>query len=219
MDENGDIKNLFIDKESGSGGESVTYMAAEAQIANRKGVPVMVLHNGSIQQFSRRGDLQVVSFAENTQDLRPFLAIEGPVIYHATDRYLHELFFPDLRRAWERSNLKKLYSEGNQRLATPLYDLAFMSLALAAVLGGAFSRLGYGARIGAAAAFGVAVRVLGFIAGAVSDGTVWANALQYATPLACFLACMLVVLRQHPTRGPRRAPASASAGRLLGSPA
>jgi lipopolysaccharide export system permease protein len=205
MDDNGDIRNLFIDKASANG-SSVTYMAAEAQIAKRGGVPVMVLHNGSIQQFSKKGDLQVVSFVENVQDLRPFLAIEGPLLYHPSDRYLHELFFPDLRRPWEQANFKKLLSEGNQRLATPLYDLAFMALALAAVLGGAFSRLGYGMRIGAAAAFGVGVRVIGFVAGALSDGNVWANVLQYSTPLTCFIVCMLIVLRQHPARGPKRGP-------------
>jgi lipopolysaccharide export system permease protein len=216
MDETGDIRNLFINK-SDSHGASTTYMAAEARIARRGGVPVMVLHNGSIQQFSKQGDLNVVSFDENVQDLRPFLAIEGPLIYHPSDRYLHELFFPDLRRPWERANLMKLISEGNQRLSTPLYDLAFMALALAAVLGGAFSRLGYGARIGAAAAFGVGVRVLGFVANAFSDGNVAANVLQYSTPLACFIVCMLIVLRQHPARGPRRAPISAA--QPLGSPA
>jgi lipopolysaccharide export system permease protein len=219
MDENGEIRNLFIDKANGRGGGSTTYMAAEAQIAKRDGVPVMVLHNGSIQQFSRKGDLNVVSFDENVQDLRPFLAIEGPLLYHPSDRYLHELFFPDLRRPWERANLKKLFSEGNQRLSTPLYDLAFMALALAAVLGGAFSRLGYGARIGAAAAFGVGVRVLGFVANALSDGNVMANILQYSTPLVCFIVCMLIVLRQHPARGPRRAPAPPLRAQPLASPA
>jgi lipopolysaccharide export system permease protein len=181
-------------------------MAAEARIAKRNGAPVMILHNGSIQQFSKTGVLNVVYFEENVQDLRPFLAIEGQVLYHPSDRYLHELFFPDLRRAWERANLKKLISEGNSRLATPLYDLAFMALALAAVLGGAFSRLGYGARIMAAGGAGVGIRVLGFVAGAAADGNVALNVLQYATPLVCFIVCMLIVIRQHPARGPRRAP-------------
>lgn len=210
MDENGTIKNLFIDKASGHGA-STTYMAGEARIAKRNGAPVMILHNGSIQQFTKTGSLDVLYFQENIQDLRPFLAIEGQVLYHPSDRYLHELFFPDLRGSWERNNLKKLYSEGNNRLATPLYNLAFMALALAAVLGGAFSRLGYGTRIAAAGAAGVAVRVLGFIAAAVADGNMRLNFLQYAPPLICFLVCMLIVLRQHPARGPRRAPATLGA--------
>jgi lipopolysaccharide export system permease protein len=216
MDDNGSIKNLFIDKDNGHGG-SATYMAAEARIAKRNGAPVMMLRNGSIQQFSKAGVLNVLYFEENIQDLRPFLAIEGQVLYHPSDRYLRELFFPDLRRSWERANLKKLYSEGNSRIAGPLYNLAFMALALAAVLGGAFSRLGYGTRIAAAGAAGLGVRVLGFIAGAAADGNANLNFLQYSPPLICFLVCMLIVLRQHPARGPRRAPALR--GSMVGQPA
>jgi lipopolysaccharide export system permease protein len=96
-----------------------------------------------------------------------------------------------------------------------------MSVALAAVLGGAFSRLGYGTRIAAAGAAGVGVRVLGFIAGALSDGNANLNFLQYAAPLTCFLVCMLIVLRQHPARGPRRAPVARApaAGQPAASPA
>jgi lipopolysaccharide export system permease protein len=207
MDQTGDIKNLFLDKASANGA-STTYMAAQGRFAKRNGDPVLVLHGGSIQQFSKTGVLDVLSFDENVLPLKPFLAIEGEVLYHPTDRYLHELFFPDLRRAWERVNYKKLLSEGNGRLASPLYNLAFMSLALAAVLGGAFSRLGYGARIAVAGGAGLAVRVLGFIAGAAADGNVALNLLQYTPPLICFLICMLIVLRQHPAKGPRRAPAA-----------
>jgi lipopolysaccharide export system permease protein len=181
---------------------------------------VLILHAGSIQQFSKTGVLDVLSFDENVLPLKPFLAIEGEVLYHPSDRYLHELFFPDLRRSWERANYNKLISEGNGRLATPLYDLAFMALALAAVLGGAFSRLGYGARILAAGATGLGVRVLGFVAGAAADGNASLNILQYTPPVVCFLVCMLIVLRQHPARGPRRAPAQfVRAAQALGSPA
>ena len=64
MDENGEIKNLFIDKASPNGG-STTYMAAEGRIAKRNGAPVLVLHDGSIQQFSKTGVLNVLSFDEN----------------------------------------------------------------------------------------------------------------------------------------------------------
>ena len=215
MDENGLIKNLFIDQ--AGKGESSTYMAGQGRIAKRNGSPVLILHNGSIQQFSKTGVLNTLWFDEYVLDLRPFLAIEGQVLYHPSDRYLHELLFPDLRGAWERQNVRKLLSEGNARLATPLYNLAFMALALAAVLGGAFSRLGYGARIGVAGAAGVAVRVLGFVAAALSDGDPQLNILQYAAPLTCLLVCMLIVLRQHPVAHRRRvAPAFAPS---LGSPA
>jgi lipopolysaccharide export system permease protein len=205
MDSSGEIKNVFIDQSNRRDG-STTYMAAKARIAKRDGAPVMILHNGSIQRFSKAGVLDVLYFDENIQDLRPFLKLSGHVVYQPSDRYLHELFFPDLRRAWERANVKKLYAEGHGRLATPLYNLAFMALALAAVLGGAFSRLGYAVRIAVAAAAGVAVRVLGFVAGAAAEGNLALNLLQYVPPVTCFLVSLLIVLRQHPARGPRRAP-------------
>jgi lipopolysaccharide export system permease protein len=206
MDESGDIKNLFLDKASPNGA-STTYMAAEGRFAKRDGDPVLILHNGSVQQFSKNGSLDVLSWDDYPLPLKPFLAIEAEVLYHPSDRYLHELFFPDLHKSWDRANYDKLLSEGNGRLATPLYDLAFMALALAAVLGGAFSRLGYGARIAVAGGAGLGLRVLGFVAGAAANGNAALNVLQYTPPLVCFLVCMLIVLRQHPAKGPRRAPA------------
>jgi lipopolysaccharide export system permease protein len=202
IDDNGMIKNLFINQNSQHGSSS-TLMASEGRIAKRNGSPVLIMRNGSNQQLSKAGVLNTVTFAEYDFDLRPFLTIEGQVRYHQSDRYLHELFFPDLRQKWERDNRRALLAEGNSRLASPLYNLAFASLALAAVLGGAFSRLGYSVRIAAASGAAVVVRVAGFVAAAAAAGEPRLNPLQYAVPLACFLVCMLIVMRQHPARGPR----------------
>ena len=205
MDDDGLIHNLFIDR-AGSHGASSTLMASEGRIFKHNGVPFLVLRHGSNQEFSKTGALQVLSFDEYPFDLRPFLSLDTQVTYQPSDRYLHELFFPDLTRGWEQRNFKRLIAEGNARLATPLYNLAFAALALAAVLGGSFSRLGYQARIYVAAGAATVVRVLGFVVGAASEGDPRLNALQYALPLICFLVGMLIVLRQHPARGPKREP-------------
>jgi lipopolysaccharide export system permease protein len=203
LDDGGEMKNLFIDRSNGRG-ESSTLMAGEGRIAKHNGAPFLILRHGSNQQFSKTGALNVLSFDEYPLDLRPFLTITGQVTYHPSDRYLHELFFPDLRRAWEQANRKNLIAEGHARLATPLYNLAFMSLALAAVLGGSFSRMGYQTRIYVAAGAGTVIRVLGFVAAAASERDERLNVLQYAAPLLCFIVSMLIVLRQHPSRGPLR---------------
>ena len=216
MDDDGLIHNLFIDHAGGHGASS-TLMASEGRIFKHNGVPFLVLKHGSNQQFSKTGALQVLSFDEYPLDLRPFLSLDPQVTYQPSDRYLHELFFPDLTRSWEQRNHKRLIAEGNARLATPLYNLAFAALALAAVLGGSFSRLGYQTRIYAAAGAATVVRVLGFVIGAACEGEPRLNVLQYALPLICFLAGMLIVLRQHPARGPKRAPALPA--RLAGAPA
>ncbi len=216
MTADGVIKNLFINEQTHHG-STLTLMAAEGRIAKRNGDPVLVLGAGSDQELSKTGVLNYGSWNEYDYDLRPFLTIEGQVRYHQTDRYLHELFYPDLRQKWEQENRKALIAEGHSRLASPLYNLAFSALALAAVLGGAFSRLGYAARIATAAGAAVVVRVLGFVATAASAGNVALNVLQYAVPVACFIICILIVLRQHPVRGTK----SATAGFAIpvGSPA
>ena len=56
-------------------------MAAEGRFAKRNGDPVLVLHGGSIQQFSKTGVLDVLSFDENVLPLKPFLVIEGEVLF------------------------------------------------------------------------------------------------------------------------------------------
>jgi lipopolysaccharide export system permease protein len=203
MDQDGSIRNLFIDQAKDNG-ESVTYIFSHGRIAKRNGSPVLIMNDGSIQQLSKTGALNVLYFVENVLDLRSFLKTEGEVSYHPSDRFLHELFFPDLRRPPERAQLKQLYSEANNRLAGPLYNLAFEALALAAVLGGAFSRLGYGLRIATAGAAALGVRVSGFVIGAICDGHAGLNILQYAPPMLCFATCMLIVLRQHPARSLQR---------------
>jgi len=217
MDGNGLIRNLFIDRANGHGSSS-TLMASEGRITRHGGAPFLILRRGTNQEFSKTGALNVLSFDEYPLDLRPFLAVNSQVIYHPSDRFLHELFFPDLRRPWEQANRKTLIAEGHARLATPLYNLAFAALALAAVLGGSFSRMGYQTRIYVASAAGTLVRVLGFVAAAAAERDERLNVLQYAAPLICFAVSMLIVLRQHPARGPRRAPAPLAA-EPEGSPA
>jgi lipopolysaccharide export system permease protein len=214
LDQNGVIKNLFIDQSS-SHGQSSTIMASEGRFAKRNGAPVLIMRAGSYQQLSKTGVLNTMSFDENVFDLQPFLAVRGPIRYRQSDRYLHELFFPDNRDPWVRGSRNGFLAEGHSRLASPLYSLAFTALALAAVLGGPFSRMGYGARIAMASAAALLVRVAGFVAGATSASDPRLNVLQYVAPLVCFLISMIIVLRQHPARGAKEipAPADLAAGR------
>jgi lipopolysaccharide export system permease protein len=77
-----------------------------------------------------------------------------------------------------------MLAEAHYRLSAPLYAFAFVGLALAAVLGGSFSRLGYGRRIAIAAAAAATLRIVGFGVQAACDDVAWLNVLQYAIPLA-----------------------------------
>jgi lipopolysaccharide export system permease protein len=111
------------------------------------------------------------------------------------------LFFPDLSGAWERANLGKMLAEGHSRIAAALYTLAFMAMALTAVIGGSFSRMGYGARIAAVACAALLVRVAGFsVQAAAGSAPVW-NLAQYLIPLGAAVAALCLLFA-----GARRRP-------------
>ena len=199
VDGKGDMHNLFIHQVQANGG-AVTYMANVGHIATRKTGPVLIIKDGSRQSFSVRGVLDYLTFNEYPFELSSLNTADEMVHYKPSDRYLHELFLPDLQQAWEKKNRKALYAEGHQRIATPLYNIAFMALALSAVIGGGFSRLGYGRRIATAFAVMASVRILGFIAQSAAEANVWVNVLQYLIPIATTAIALRSIFRQRVSR-------------------
>jgi lipopolysaccharide export system permease protein len=194
VDKSGDLLNLFIHQVKPDGSDS-TYSAERGHIAHSQGKPVLILQNGSNQELSKSGVLNFLTFNSYTFDLGPMSNSDELVHYKPSDRYLHELFFPDLQQDWERRNKRGLLAEGHARLATPLYNIAFMAMALAAIIGGGFSRLGYGRRIAVMATLAALVRLVGFQAQAAASDSEWLNLLQYAVPLGATWAALAQVFR------------------------
>lgn len=204
VDGRGNLQNLFIHQTKPDGG-STTYTAEQGRVGHAQGRPVLFMKNGSNQEFSSRGVLNYLTFDEYIFDLSPLARSDELIHYKPSDRYLHELFFPDLQQDWERRNRLDLLAEGNARIASPLYNIAFMALALSAILGGGFSRLGYGRRIAAMSAVAALVRLIGFQAQAACEDNAWLNILQYAVPMATIWFALASLFRQPVSR--RRAPA------------
>ena len=198
-DQNGVFHNLFVMQEKAGGGDT-TFLAAQGKIAKRNGLPVLVMRDGSNQEFASTGVLNYLKFSEYTFDLSPFMNTTKLLHYKISDLYMHELIFPDLTQEWEKKNRVEMLSEANARLATPLYNIAFMALALAAVIGGSFSRLGYGRRIVAIGAAAAGVRLLGFGVQAACDANAWLNILQYVIPLGAAWWAFGQLFRQRVSR-------------------
>jgi lipopolysaccharide export system permease protein len=199
VDGHGDMQNLFIHQLKPDG-SATTYTADQGRIARQQGRPVLVMKKGSTQEFSEQGVLNFLSFDEYTFDLSPLVNSEELVHYKPSDRYLHELFFPDLQQDWERRNRLSLLAEGHARLATPLYNIAFMALALSAIIGGGFSRLGYGRRIAMMSGVAALTRIVGFVVQAACEENAWLNILQYAVPLFAIWFALRGVFRQKVSR-------------------
>ena len=192
---NGEMRNLFVVHEKAKGGDT-TFIAQSGAITQRNGAPMLVLHNGSIQELSPAGVLNYLNFSEYPFDLSTFIKDKGGVKYKVSDRYFHELLFPDLTQAWERANRPSLIAEANARLSSPLYNIAFMAMALAAVIGGPFSRMGYNRRILVVGVASGVVRILGVGAQVVCYDHEQLNALQYIVPLAATAWGLRQIFRQ-----------------------
>lgn len=194
VERSGEIRNLFIHRAKDDGG-ATTYTADSGRLVIQDGAPILRLFRGSTQEISPEGVLNFLTFEDYPFELNEFVRSEERIHYKPSDRFLRELLFPDLTQDWEKRNQLKLLAEGHARLATPLYNLAFMGLAVWAILGGAFSRLGYGRRIALAGGIAAVVRILGFVAVSASESASWMNILQYLIPLLATALALGTVFR------------------------
>lgn len=203
----GTIHNLFIDQSRTDSGDT-TIMARDGRLRKSPGNPVLVLRHGQTEERSATGAVTFLSFDLYSLDLQSLFEGESTVIYKASDRYLHELVRPARDRAWERANRNALLAEANGRLSGPLYDPAFMFLALAAVIGGGFNRFGYGGRIAVAGAAAAIARIGGFALQAASVRSPALNTLQYALPLLVSAVCLWLLFGPRLSSTPREPLAS-----------
>lgn len=183
IEQNGLMRNLFVYIDDG---KTVTSWDAEtARFTRIEGVPVLTMQNGSMQRYSSREVLNHLSFDNYAIDLTPYSrGTDQSIRYKASDLWLSDLFAPSEAIVKMAGSPSELAAEGHSRITAPLYALVAMSFALAAILGGAFSRTGYTGRIARAAGLFLLVRVIGYglVAAAAWNG--WLNILQYLLPLA-----------------------------------
>jgi lipopolysaccharide export system permease protein len=199
VDQNGLLRQIFIRTPDPSGKDR-TYVAREGRIRNVEGANILIMRDGSTQQLADNGVVNHTTFDETSFDVSPYFASDDFLQYKEGDRYMHELFFPNMALDWEKGSWRKLQAAGHSRLAGPLYNLTFMLLAIVAVLGGQFSRGGYTRRIAAAAGIAAVVRILGIAAETASTGNEIFNVLQYAVPLVPALICLRMIHKRDSKR-------------------
>jgi lipopolysaccharide export system permease protein len=193
IEQNGLLKNLFVYMLDGD--DAVTWDAAEARFGRIDGRPVLTMVNASTTRYSSRGVLTYGSFAQTVVDLSPYAAVTDRVRYKPTDLYLTQLFNPspgDLERV---GSAGELMAEGHLRLSAPFYALMAMALALTAIIGGPFSRTGYGSRIAKAAAAFLIVRVAGYGLVSASAWNSWLNVFQYLLPILATAVALRLLFR------------------------
>jgi len=179
----GQLTGLMIE-DARDPSKPVVYMAKTGRLVQSAVSPQIILQQGSIQQIEDDGRLSYLDFDTYPFDLTRFVEPQGELVYKLSDRYLHELLFPDPTDHWEAANRDEMLAEGHSRIATPIHDIAVVLIAILALIGGDFSRVGYARRIWIATGAALAVRLLGFAAQSAANDDPVLNILQYAVPLA-----------------------------------
>lgn len=200
---NGDLRDIvLVDRTNPN--RPTYYVAATGRILSQNNQPAFFMNDGQIVQPKREGGEDVLEFTSYTFDLGPFLPVSGEVEFKPSDRTLGELFYPDLTYFYDQKNRDAFMAEGHHRLSGPLLNYAMALIALVGLLGGQFSRRGYGMRIAIAASVALLVRVLGLGIQAAAARDPALNIAQYVFPLlVCAIALAMLL------SGRRRKPASA----------
>jgi lipopolysaccharide export system permease protein len=194
IEQNGLMTNLFVYIDDG---KSVsTWNATEARFSRIAGEPYLLLGEGSWQRYSSDGVLNHLQFDNHAFPLTGFVdEADQAVRYKPSDLYPTQLFNPSPAVLQSAGTRGELLAEGHSRLSSPLYALAAMAMALTAILGGSFSRTGYGVRVAKAAGAFLVVRIAGYGIVAASAWNPWVNILQYALPLAAAAITLRLLFR------------------------
>ncbi len=174
----------------------VTMMAENGALVRTDEGPQVIMVNGNRQEVSKdSGALSLLYFDRYVLDVH---SVDKPLDKRwrePRERFLDELFFPDMTDGNNQFNAAKLRAEGHQRLTLPIYALTFTVIALAALLSGDYARRGLGKRITTAILLIVAIQgaALGFTN--LAARFPWLVPLIYLNALLPLIGGIIVLFR------------------------
>ena len=207
----GELRGILV-HDNRNPSKPVTMMAERGALVMSEFGPRVVMVNGNRQQVEREsGKLSLLYFDRYTVELAEFQDNVNTRWREPRERFLPELLFPssDLN---DQKYRNALIAEGHQRLVAPLYSLAFIMVALAALLSGEFNRRGRLRRVFVAVACVGVLEVLSLALHDVSTRSLQAIPAMYIAAILPSLASLFVLLRvtrrPMPALGPEEAGAT-----------
>lgn len=158
-------------------------LARTAALVSVDGKPTLLLRDALSQQLDENKQLSILEFDQYMFDLTEFMKEDSELILKASDKYLHELVFVDRKDYFQNKEADDFLAEAHARLTTPLLNIVMAMLAILAVLGGDFSRQGYGQRIAIASAAAAIILVVQLALQSAAGGDPGLNIAQWALPL------------------------------------
>lgn len=167
-------------------------LARTAALVSVDGKPTLLLRDALSQQLDENKQLSILEFDQYMFDLTEFMKEDSELILKASDKYLHELLFVDRKDYFQNKESDNFLAEAHARLTTPLLNIVMAMLAILAVLGGDFSRQGYGRRIALASAAAALILVVQLALQSAAGGDPGLNIAQWAVPLGALSGLGLV---------------------------
>jgi lipopolysaccharide export system permease protein len=125
---NGLLVGIFVDDRRDPN-EEATYLAEQGEIVKNENGSFLILEHGSIQRLEKgQADPRIVTFDRDAFDLSQFATGPHNVLYTEREKYIWELMWPKPGDKLYATQPDQYRSELYDRVASPLYPLAFAIL-------------------------------------------------------------------------------------------
>ena len=162
-----------------------TYIARSGVLAQTPAGARLIMSDGTIEQSVASGaKLSVLKFQRYVFDLDQFAGPTHQMQLETNERFLPDLLWPNPSEKLDERARRVFFAEANNRLAAPLYCLAFALIAFAAVAHGRGGRGAYALRLTAASVGAALLRIVGY----------GAQGLAARHPAYCILLYLLPLL-------------------------
>jgi lipopolysaccharide export system permease protein len=140
-----------------------TYIAESGLLAQTPAGTRLIMLDGTIEKSGPTGArLSVLQFQRYVFDLDQFASPTHETQLETSERFLPELLWPKFANGLDERTRNIFFAEANNRLAAPLYCLAFALIAFAAVTHGRGGRGAYALRVTGACMGTAVLRILGY---------------------------------------------------------
>jgi lipopolysaccharide export system permease protein len=170
----------------------VTYTAARGVLYAGATGPQIVMENGSYQEASARtGAVSILNFEKASIGLNDLMGAGEERYRDPQERFVNELLQPD--PALPPEVRQRLIAEGHQRLASPLYTLAFAIAAVAVLLVGTSGPRGRWTRIAVALGIAAALQILSLALLSAATRTAAAVPAMYVAPVLAMVVGLILL--------------------------
>jgi len=161
MGSNGEIHGILVHNNIDRA-RPITYIAEKGILAQTPAGTRLIMVDGTVETSAQAGkQLQVLHFESYTLNLDQFAGPARSTSRKMPERYLDELLWPPEQGVTQRMR-DQFFAEAHNRLAQPLYCIAFALIALAAVVRGRRQRGSIAMRMTVAWLAAAGLRIAGY---------------------------------------------------------